>query len=270
MAALCAGPVVFHIPQAPGGRVFSFPSGAGRSLRTFFPSLRRRALAPLAWLRALRRAGAVAPAGPLRGPVPLISHIARLPGARSARIARRRGRAGRAAARPGPAHLPHPWGHRSLVLRAACSPSPPLGAERAGVRWGPFCLPILLSPSRDVLAWLTRLAARRRGRAGRAAARPGPAHLPHPWGHRSLVLRAACSPSPPLGAERAGVRWGLFCLPILLSPSRDALARLTRLAARFPSPPTPRRLAAPRVSCRMRQHTGNPAKTRLRWRMLRR
>ena len=35
-------------------------------------SLKRRALAPLAWLRALRRAGAVAPAGPLRGPVPLI------------------------------------------------------------------------------------------------------------------------------------------------------------------------------------------------------
>ena len=30
-------------------------------------------LAPLAWLRAFRRAGAVAPAGPLRGPVPLIS-----------------------------------------------------------------------------------------------------------------------------------------------------------------------------------------------------
>ena len=37
-------------------------------------SLNRRALAPLAWLRALRRAGAVAPAGPLRGPVPLTSH----------------------------------------------------------------------------------------------------------------------------------------------------------------------------------------------------
>ena len=29
------------------------------------------------------------------------------------------------------------------------------------------------------LAWLTRLAARRRGRAGRVAARPGPVHIPH-------------------------------------------------------------------------------------------
>ena len=34
-------------------------------------SLNRRALAPLACLRAYRRAGAVAPAGPLCGPVPL-------------------------------------------------------------------------------------------------------------------------------------------------------------------------------------------------------
>ena len=39
---------------------FSFPSGAGRSLRSL-------------GLRALRRAGAVAPTGPLRGPVPLNS-----------------------------------------------------------------------------------------------------------------------------------------------------------------------------------------------------
>ena len=39
---------------------FSFPSIAGRSLRSL-------------GFRALRRAGAVAPAGPLRGPVPLIS-----------------------------------------------------------------------------------------------------------------------------------------------------------------------------------------------------
>ena len=52
----------FHIPQAPGAK-------------TLFISLRRRALAPLAWLTRL--------------------------------AARRRGRAGRAAARPGPAHLPH-------------------------------------------------------------------------------------------------------------------------------------------------------------------
>ena len=40
-------------------------------LNSFLLSLRRRALAPLAWLTRLRRAGAVAPAGPLRGPVPL-------------------------------------------------------------------------------------------------------------------------------------------------------------------------------------------------------
>ena len=44
-----------------------FPSGAGRSLRSL-------------GLRAWRRAGAVAPAGPLRGPVHPVSHIAWLQG----------------------------------------------------------------------------------------------------------------------------------------------------------------------------------------------
>ncbi len=242
MAALCAGPVGFHIPQAPGGRVFSFPSGAGRSLRTFFPSLRRRALAPLAWLRALRRAGAVASAGPLRGPVPLISHIARLPGARSARIARRRGRADRAAARPGPAHLPH----RAVAgrsLRSNCAPA-------------------------------------RSRRPGRCAARSRSS--PTPLG--PPVSRAAgglLSLSAPGGGEGRGeVGAFLSSHPFVAEPRRSrsayapcgapAQSRRPGLAARFPSPPTPRRLAAPRVSCRMRQHTGNPAKTRLRWRMLRR
>ena len=66
-----------------------------RALRLFLFSLRRRALAPRAWLRALRRAGAVAPAGPPRGPVPLIFHTVGPPGVH-------RRRAGRAAARPGP------------------------------------------------------------------------------------------------------------------------------------------------------------------------
>ena len=73
-----------HFPQTPGARsaLIFFPSSAGRSLRSL-------------GLRALRRAGAVAPAGPLRGPVPLTSHTP--------------SSAGRAAARPGPAHLPHLW-----------------------------------------------------------------------------------------------------------------------------------------------------------------
>ncbi len=43
------------------GADYCIPSGAGRSLRSL-------------GLRAWRRAGAVAPAGPLRGPVALISH----------------------------------------------------------------------------------------------------------------------------------------------------------------------------------------------------
>ena len=247
----------------------------------FLFSLKRRALAPLAWLRALRRAGSVAPAGPLRGPVPLISrtlgppgtraagrllslsapgggegrgevgvlssihipqapgarsvlfhipqapgarsalfHIPQAPGARSARLAtrlaaRRRGRAGRAAARPGPAHLPHPVCRRVLAPRAVFSPSPPLGAERAGERWGCCFLFISLR--------------RRRGRAGRAAARPGPAHLPHPVCRRVLAPRAVFSPSPPLGAERAGERWGCCFLFISLRRRRG---RAGRAAAR--------------------------------------
>ena len=77
-------------------RTFSFPQTPGA--KTLFISLKRRALAPLAWLTRLRRAGAVAPAGPLRGPVPLIS---RSPSAAGFLF-------GRAAARPGPAHLPQP------------------------------------------------------------------------------------------------------------------------------------------------------------------
>ena len=84
-----------HFPQAPGARSARLayaPCGAparsrrpgrcaARSRSAPMPgwppggfcllSLKRRALAPLAWLRAWRRAGAVAPAGPLRGPVPL-------------------------------------------------------------------------------------------------------------------------------------------------------------------------------------------------------
>ena len=65
--------------------------------RALFISLKRRAFAPLTWLRALRRAGAVAPAGPLRGPVPLISHTWGAPGTRIA----------------GPPVLPlRPWGRR--------------------------------------------------------------------------------------------------------------------------------------------------------------
>ena len=72
-------------------RVFFFPSGAGRE--DLFISLRRRALAPLAWLTRL--------------------------------AARRRGRAGRAASRPGPVHLSHPLRRRALVC------SYPSGAGRS-------------------------------------------------------------------------------------------------------------------------------------------
>ena len=49
--------------------LYSYPSGAGRSLRSIVrPRARGRAT-----LRAWRRAGAVALAGPLRGPVPFTS-----------------------------------------------------------------------------------------------------------------------------------------------------------------------------------------------------
>ena len=201
------------------GGVFSYPSGAGR--KTLLLSLRRRALAPLAWLRALRRAGAVAPAGPQSGPVPLISRTpcaaGRMLGARSA----------------GPPVLPlRPWGRRgpgrgggrrsisamifiSLRRRAlaplawlrafgapARSRRPGRFAARSALQSHSVCrrAVLFISLRRRALAplaWLTRLAARRRGRAGRAALRPGPpySHTPCAAG-RSLRAhpRDACAP----------------------------------------------------------------------------
>ena len=108
------------------GRLFCFPSGAGRSLRSL-------------GLRALRRAGAVAPAGPLRGPVPLGSD-AQLAAGRLLGSHRAPPRAWtRDAYAPcGPVPLTsHALGAAGGTQAAPpCSPSPPLGAERAGVRWG--------------------------------------------------------------------------------------------------------------------------------------
>ena len=205
---------VFHIPQAPGARSArlayapcgaparsrrpgrcaarsrSSPASWGRRgrgdvggagvLSPFFISLRRRALAPLAWLRAYRRAGAPARSrrpGRCAARSPLISRTLGPPA---------EGGRGRA---PGASlffHFPQARGARSARSRA----------PRA---W-----------TRDA----TRLAARRR--AGRAAARPGPAHLPRlgaaggggrgrrrPW----LPLR----PRAPQGARAALM--GIAALP---------------------------------------------------------
>ena len=116
------------------GALSCFPSDAGREESVHFPQAPGARSARLAYA-PMRRAGAVAPAGPLRGPVPLGSH-ARLAAGRSLRTS-----------------------FLSLRRRA-------------------------LAP----LAWLTRLAARRRGRAGRAAARPGPARLSRPVGRLALAL----------------------------------------------------------------------------------
>ena len=154
-------------PPPPGPGLYSFPSGAGR--KTLFLSLRRRALAPLAWLRSLRRAGAVAPAGPLRGPVPFISYTLGPPGTRAAgrllSLSAPGGGEGRGEVGVLFSKYPsaaRPW---TLFISLRCR------AEDS--------FPFPQAPGARSARLAPRLAARRRGRAGRAATRPGPVHLPH-------------------------------------------------------------------------------------------
>ena len=154
----------------------SFPQAPGA--KTLFISLRRRALAPLAWLTRL--------------------------------AARRRGRAGRAAARPGPARLRCPVGRRRVR-----------SADRAPPRaW-------------TLATWLPRLAARRRGRAGRAAARPGPTRvtsappasppLRPPWGRNGRTGRCRLRSPSALGGGGQG-EVGLAVRPMSVAPARAGCA----------------------------------------------
>ena len=161
LAARC----FFHIPQAPGARSARLafaPLGArrGRAVRAWRPgassiSLRRRALAPLAWLSRHWARGAVAPSGP-GGPVLLPYPSGAGRSLRSLGF-RATGRAARSR-RPGLAarcffHIPQAPGARSARLAFA-----PLGARRG----------------RAVRAWrpgASSISLRRRALASRACAR---------------------------------------------------------------------------------------------------
>ena len=205
--------------QVVAGRVFffSFPSGAGRSLRSL-------GSAPCGAPARSR------PAGPLRGPVPLISRTlgragaparSRRPGRCAARSrsspapwgapARRRGRAGRAAARPGPAHLPHLGARPGAPARSRRSGRCAARSRSSPAPWG---APV-----------------RRRGRAGRAAARPGPAHLPH------LGARRCAGAVAPAGPLRGPVPLISRTLGRAGAPARSR--RPGRCAARSRSSPAP-------------------------------
>ena len=198
--------ILIHVPQAPGGRVCSYPSGAGRSLR----SLGFRAFGAPARSRRPGRCAARSRLHPTpRVPPGGLVHIPQAPGARSARLAfapsaRRRGRAGRAAARPGPAYTPHPACRRVVLF---------ISLRRRA-----------LAP----LAWLSRL--RRAGAVAPAGPLRGPVPLtPH------TPRAAGWSCSYPSGAGRSLRSLGFRAFG---APARSR--RPGRCAARSRLHPTPR------------------------------
>ena len=151
---------VFHFPQAPGAK-------------SLFISLKRRALAPLAWLTRL--------------------------------AARRRGRAGRAAARPGPSHVPH---------RASALVPPPPWEEGAG-GGGDAVRAVSIAPARVGRATffgssagpLPRGLRRRAGRPVGRRRRVVPPLRSRACAELASFCNKASSPAgPPVPAARPGLR----------------------------------------------------------------
>ena len=205
-----------RVPRAPGRRVFLYPSGAGRSDSVHIPqapgarsarlatrlSARRRGRAGRAAARlgpahlphlgARRRAGAVAPAGPLRGPVPLISHIAWWPGVLYS-YPSGAGRPGAPAAGARDRPLPVPG---ARPIKAA-------GAGRRGRPWvrsaisgrGRSSTAEAIPRSRSISCWR---AARKGGRRFPPAPRPAPTRRSSgATGARVSAARACARPCAP-------------------------------------------------------------------------